>query len=89
MELRLHATRTVHDIVNNCLNQLLLLRVAAEGRVPDESVRVFDEAIQNAALQLRALDEMEEFAESPMAIGSRPGCRQDQNPLTTPGRHRP
>ena len=62
--------RTVHDIVNNCLNQLLLLRVAAEGRVPDESVRVFDEAIRNAALQLRALSDMEEFAESPMAIGS-------------------
>lgn len=62
--------RTVHDIVNNCLNQLQLLRLAAEGRVPEESVILFDQAIQEASAQLRALGNMEVFAEKQMEIGN-------------------
>jgi signal transduction protein with GAF and PtsI domain len=62
--------RTVQDIVNNCLNQLQLLRFAAEGKVPDESLTLFDAAIQDASAQLRALGNMEVFAEKPMEVGT-------------------
>ena len=61
--------RTVHDIVNNCLNQLQLLRFEAEGHVPDESLVLFDQAISAAAAQLTALGDATEFTETDMGIG--------------------
>ena len=61
--------RTVHNIVNNCLNQLQLLRLDAEGHVPQESLTLFDEAIHSASAQLKALGDMEEFTEKRMEIG--------------------
>ena len=61
--------RTVQDIVNNSLNQLQLIRLEAEGRVPDETLTLFDETIQNTAAQLRALGTIEVFAEKPMPSG--------------------
>ena len=61
--------RTVQDIVNNCLNQLQLLRLHAEGLVPEESLTLFDEAIHTAASQLKALGDVEVFAEKQMEIG--------------------
>jgi hypothetical protein len=65
-----HVTmRTVHDIFNNCLNQLQLLRMDAEGRVPNESLELFDAAVRDAAARLKALGDMPAFAETPMAIG--------------------
>ena len=36
--------RTLQDIVNNCLNQLVLLRLDAVGDVPAESLTLFDQA---------------------------------------------
>jgi hypothetical protein len=66
-----HVTmRTVQDIVNNCLNQVQLLRVDAEGIVPEESLRLFDEAIQETSAQLKTLGNLDVFAEQPMAVGS-------------------
>jgi signal transduction protein with GAF and PtsI domain len=62
--------RTVQDIVNNCLNQLQLLRLHAEGHVPQESVQLFDQAVKDAAARLTALGNMEVFAEKPMEVGS-------------------
>ena len=62
--------RTVQDIVNNNLNQLQLLRLEAEGCVPDTALERFDATIQDTAAQLRALGDMEIFAEKPMASGS-------------------
>jgi len=67
--------RTVHNIVNNCLNQLQLLRIHAEGHVPLESVTLFDQAIHDAAAKLKALGDMEEFTETPMEIGMGLDCR--------------
>ena len=61
--------RTVQDIVNNNLNQLQLLRLQAEGHVPDETLTLFDETIQDTAKKLTALGNMEVFAEKPMASG--------------------
>ena len=66
-----HVTmRTVQDIVNNCLNQIQLLRLDAEGLVPEESLRLFDEAIQDTTAKLKELGNLEAFAEKQMAIGS-------------------
>jgi signal transduction protein with GAF and PtsI domain len=62
--------RTVQDIVNNCLNQLQLFRMDAEGRLPDESLRLFDNVLQETSAKLRALGDMETFAEKPMEIGT-------------------
>jgi signal transduction protein with GAF and PtsI domain len=61
--------RTVQDIVNNCLNQLQLLRFDAEGHVPQESLMLFDHAIETAARKLRALGNLQVFAEHPMEVG--------------------
>ena len=66
-----HVTmRTVQDIVNNCLNQTQLLRLEAEGYVPEESLRVFDEAIEDTATKIKELGNLTVFAEKQMAIGS-------------------
>jgi hypothetical protein len=56
--------------VNNCLNQLQLLRLDAEGHVPEESLRLFDEAIQRTTTKLKEIGNLEAFAEKQMAIGS-------------------
>lgn len=66
-----HVTmRTVQDIVNNCLNQLQLLRVDAEGHVSEESLALFDAAIRETAEKLKALGDLETFAEKKMQIGN-------------------
>jgi hypothetical protein len=61
--------RTVHDIVNNNLNQLQLLRIEADGRVPDDTLRHFDATIHDTAAQLTALGNADVFAEKAMASG--------------------
>jgi hypothetical protein len=61
--------RTVQDIVNNCLNQLQLLRVEAEGLVPEGSLRFFDNAIHETTAKLKELGDLKVFAEKQMAIG--------------------
>jgi hypothetical protein len=62
--------RTVQDIVNNSLNQLQLLRIEAEGIVPDDTLTLFDQTIRNTTAQLTALGNMDAFAEKSMASGS-------------------
>ena len=61
--------RTVQDIVNNCLNQLLLLRLDAEAHVSPESIKLFDQSIQDAAAQLKALADLEAYTEKQMEMG--------------------
>ena len=61
--------RTVQDVVNNCLNQLQLLRISAEGHVPEESLQLFDEAIHDASAKLRAMADVKTFTEKRMAVG--------------------
>jgi hypothetical protein len=46
-----------------------LLRLEAEGHVADETLTLFDKAIQNTASQLTALGNMAVFAEKPMESG--------------------
>jgi len=62
--------RTVHDIVNNCLNQLQLLRLDAENKVPLESLKFFDQTIQETSAKLNAMGNLQEYAEMQTAIGT-------------------
>jgi hypothetical protein len=62
--------RTVQDIVNNNLNQLQLLRFEAEGRVSQDTLTLFDDALRATAAELTALGNMEAFAERPMVSGA-------------------
>jgi K+-sensing histidine kinase KdpD len=65
-----HVTmRTVHHVVNNSLNQLQSLRLDAEGRVPPESLAVFDSTVQETFAKLTALSNLRTYAEKPMGIG--------------------
>jgi vacuolar-type H+-ATPase subunit I/STV1 len=62
-------TRTVHDVVNNSLNQLQGLRFDAEGHVPPESIATFDATIRDTFAKLAALGDLRTDAEKPMEIG--------------------
>jgi hypothetical protein len=61
--------RTVQDIVNNCLNQLQLVRFEAEGHVSQEALAIFDASIQETAAKLKALGDLETYTETQMEMG--------------------
>lgn len=66
-----HVTmRTVSDIVGNCLTELQLLRMEAEGKVAPEVLEIFDHSIRIATERLTAIGNLEEFAEKEMALGA-------------------
>jgi hypothetical protein len=56
--------------VNNCLNQLQLLRLDAEDKVPLESLMLFDQAIKETSMKLNAMGDLQAYAETQMAIGT-------------------
>jgi hypothetical protein len=60
---------TVQDIVNNSLTELQLLRLHAEGNVPNEVLIIFDRTIMTTAAQITALGNLTAFVECPMASG--------------------
>jgi hypothetical protein len=62
--------RTVQDIVNNCLNQLQLVRFEAEGHVSQEALAVFDASIHDTAAKLKALGDLETYSEKQMEMGA-------------------
>jgi len=61
--------RTVQDIVNNLLNGLQLVHLEAEGHVPAEILEQVDRTIQEAAVKLKALGELETVTEKEMSLG--------------------
>lgn len=61
--------RTVHDIVNNFLNNVLLIRDDAEGLLPPESLASFDRMIGETAAKLKALGDLTTVTEQPTALG--------------------
>jgi len=63
-------TRTVQDILNTSLNQLQLIRFEAEDYVSHESLALFDAAIQETAAKLRALEDLDAYAERHTTIGT-------------------
>jgi sigma-B regulation protein RsbU (phosphoserine phosphatase) len=61
--------RTVQDIVNNLLNAFQLVRLEAEGQLPAEMLTLVDRMIEEAALKLRTLGDLETVKEREMTIG--------------------
>ena len=62
--------RTVHDLMNNFLNNLQLFRMEAEeGPLTPESLELFDDLISGTAEKLKALGDSELVIEYQMASG--------------------
>ena len=62
--------RAVQDILHASLNQLQLVRFEAEDYVSHESLALFDAAIQETAAELRALGDLDAYAERNTTIGA-------------------
>jgi PAS domain S-box-containing protein len=61
---------TVHDIVNNFLQNMQMVRLEADGRLPDATIALFDSLIQDAARELRVLANLQTIREKDMEIGT-------------------
>ena len=61
--------RTVHDIVNNFLNNLMLFEIPAQDDAPHRSLNTIEELIQHTSQELRALGDVESVVEQSLAIG--------------------
>jgi len=55
--------RTVQDIVNNFLNNLLLFRIEAEQAFSPESLEQFDDLVQGTSAKLKALGDLDAITE--------------------------
>ena len=60
---------TVHDIVNNFLANMQLIRLEAEGRLSDDTLTLFDRLIQETATELKVLGDLQTIREKEMVIG--------------------
>ena len=65
----LRVTLQTVSIVNNSLTELQLLRLHADGLVPQATLDQFDKTMQEIATQLRSLGNVEVFAERPTKSG--------------------
>ena len=61
--------RTVQDILNNFLNSLQLVHLQAESELPPEMLALVDRLIQEAAVKLKALGDLETIKEKEMGLG--------------------
>jgi PAS domain S-box-containing protein len=61
--------RTVQDIVNNLLSNLQLIHVEAESHLPPDMLTLVDRIIDQAAVKLKALGDLETVKEKEMAMG--------------------
>ena len=61
----------MQDIVNNLLNSFQLVRLEAEDQLPAEMLTLIDRMIEEAAVKLRTLGNLETVMEKEMAIGLR------------------
>ena len=61
--------RTVQDIVNNLLNGLQLVHLEAEAAPPAEMQTLVGQVIQDAAVKLKSLGDLETIKEKEMDIG--------------------
>jgi hypothetical protein len=61
--------RTVQDIVNNFLNNLVLFEMEAKTKVPRHWLDQLDEVTQQTYLKLKALGDVESVQEKPLAAG--------------------
>ncbi len=61
---------TVHDLVNNFLANMQFIRMEAEGRLPQETLDLFDRLIDDNAVELQLLGGLEVVREKKMAVGT-------------------
>lgn len=61
--------RTVQDIVNNFLNNLQLIQLDMEELMPPETAELFERLIADTAAKLKALGDLQDTPEKPMASG--------------------
>jgi hypothetical protein len=61
---------TVHDIVNNFLGSMQLIRMEAEGRLSEETLTLFDQLILETASDLKVLGNLEVVRETAMVVGA-------------------
>ncbi len=61
--------RTVHDLVGNFLNNLQLIRLDVEDRIPASSLELLDGLVQETAAKLHALGNLNAIVERPAAGG--------------------
>jgi hypothetical protein len=61
--------RTVQDIVNNLLNGFQFVRLEVASHLPDETLALIDQMIDQAAGKLKALGDLETINENEMALG--------------------
>jgi hypothetical protein len=81
-----HVTmRTVQDVVGNCLTELQLLRMHADGVVPPEALAIFDESIRVTSAKLQGIEQLKSFAEKEMAVGSGLDTEVGRKATTKPG----
>ena len=62
--------RTVQDLMNNFLNNIQLFRIEAEGVLPEESLELFDDLIQQTSGKLKELGDLDIVNEIQMASGT-------------------
>lgn len=61
--------RSVHELVNDALNQLQLFRLKGEGLMPEESLTSFDDLLERTAEELRALSDLASTPERDTPFG--------------------
>lgn len=61
--------RSVHELVNDSLNQMQLFRMQAVGLMPEESLTSFDDLIERTAEELRALGNLQSTPERDTPLG--------------------
>lgn len=72
---------TVHDLVNNFLASMQLIRLEAEDVLPKETIELFDQLIEDNAAELRLLGDLQVVREKEMAAGLGIAYREDDTPL--------
>jgi len=65
--------KTVHDVVNSLLRGFQLVRLHAEGQLPEEMLKLVDQMIEEASLKLGTLENLETVTENELAIGPSDG----------------
>jgi hypothetical protein len=61
--------RSIHELVNDALNQMQLFRMEGEGLMPEESLVSLDNLIKRTAAELTALGDLESTPERDTSLG--------------------
>lgn len=69
---------TVHDLVNNFLASMQLIRLESEELLPPETLELFDRLIDDNATELRLLGDLQVVREKEMAVGLGIAYRKDE-----------